>query len=405
MTETDEPTASKGVHGATIDRAAVYEELAELAQIIPGIHRDLFCYRWGLNGHSHHLQKDAIARFELTKTAVETRLEWCLWSVAREAHRRRLPAIRGLLGGDQDAWATHAWAHSDRWEHSSSQASETALLLAVGGMDVAEARARAAEHACEIGALRSCAEAKVPSAEQRLEDTAAAVEKILAHVIWPDSVRSVDDLSAFSIKRELQVWSRGRNGYFHSSKLNRPIQFESTLELSTLKHLEHDSRIRDFVVQPLTIAYSLDGCAHSYTPDVAVQLDDGRALIMEIKPPKGLGQFDHWMRWASLERHCQQQGYGLYVGSPDRSLIDHCQLTPDVDAEELIRSEVARGPVTSCTYEAIRSLVGYEQLGLTATAELLDWRSTRNTLRRARGRDKAEAARLWALVDRRAERR
>ena len=399
MTETVKPNASESLHGAMIDRAAVYEELAELAQIIPGIHRDLFCYRWGLNGHTHHLQKDAIRRFELAKSAVETRLEWCLWSVAREAHRRKLPAIRALLGADQDAWAARAWTHADRWEHASSQVSETALLLAVGGLDVAEARARAATHGGEVGVLGCSNGAVVPSYERRLAEAAAAVDKIVAHVIWPSTANVVADLSGFSVNRELAIWSRGRNGYFHSDKLNRPIQFESTLELAILKHLDHDPRVREFVEQPLTIPYTLDRQTRSYTPDVAVRLDDGRVFVMEIKPPKGLGQFAHWMRWASLARWCGQRGYGLYVGSPERSVIDHHALKVDADTTGLVVDAVGTASVTGGDYDVLTELVGSERIGLVACSEMLDWRPDRRIITAAAGADREEASRLWRLID------
>ena len=51
-------------------------------------------------------------------------------------------------------------------------------------------------------------------------------------------------------------------------------------------------------------------------------------------------------------------------------------------------------------YRALAELVSSNELGLTATAELLDWRPHRSRIKRAEGADQAEARGLWALIAR-----
>lgn len=147
------------------------------------------------------------------------------------------------------------------------------------------------------------------------------------------------------------------------------MQFESDLERRVLRQLDADARIVSLQEQPLTIPYELDGVPHDYTPDVIAQIDDGRAFVMEIKPPAHLGEFVGAIKWASLAR-------------------------------ELVVGMVSDGPVKDNEYSALVSVVGYEQLSIIATDELLDWRADRRCVKHSDGPDRNEAARFWTLVDR-----
>lgn len=379
----------------------VYVELGELADFIPGIYRTVFCFRWGLNGRSPHLHKATARRFDHTRHSVATMLEWCLWNVAREAHHRELPALRAMLGENREEWAARAWDYAERWEHRHSRLSEATLLLAVGGMDVAEARSVIGQHAVDIGAFANSLWPAPLTDQERAEGASVTVDRVLEHVLWPSTVARLNDLDAFKLQRQIERWQRqSKAGYFRSEKLARPVQFESDLERRVLRDLDADARILRFQEQPLTIPYERDGIPHDYTPDVIVQLNDGRAFVMEIKPPEHLGEFVGAIKWAALARYCGERGLGLAVGSPARSIVEHRQISARADARELVVSMVNDGPVKGNEYGALVSLVGYEQLGIIATAELLDWRADRRCIKHSDGADRTEAARFWTLVDR-----
>ena len=96
---------------------------------------------------------------------------------------------------------------------------------------------------------------------------------------------------------------------------------------------------------------------------------------MEAKPREFLGDFTNWMKWASLARWCAEHGLGFWVGSPQRSLVEHVGIQPDRDKHDLVRAEIAAGGVTEDDYPVLERLIGCEQLGLIASTELLDWRA------------------------------
>jgi hypothetical protein len=157
--------------------------------------------------------------------------------------------------------------------------------------------------------------------------------------------------------------------------------------------------VAEYCEQPVTIPCVLDGQAHEYTPDVIVRLHDGRAFVVEGKPVDGLGDFTNWMKWGSLARWCAREGLGFWIGSPQRSILEHHAIQPDPECQELIAAEVKAGPVTEEEYTALKSLVGAGQLALTATQEVLQWRPDRHRIQQAPGVDDEEAHRFWALID------
>lgn len=381
--------------------ARVYEELGGLAEFLPQRFRELFCFRWGLHGHFSHLACQVARKFEILESTVDHMLNRCLWNVARHARAHELPAIREVLGGDPERWAERAWAHTERrWGNKDSQFSETVLLLAVAGLDVPEAHRVARQHMVDIGLGRGNRWGRRLTAGEQADATRQAVDRIIAQVIWPSRSTRHSGLDAFSVRRPLPAWTAPKVGVFQSPKLGRLVQFESELELVILRQLDSDPRVVEYGEQPVTIPYVIDGEAREYTPDVIVRLDDGRALIVEAKPQVGLGDFTNWMKWAALARWCEQAGIGFWIGSPQRSITEHRCMRPDPERRELVVDEVAAGELAAGDYTAVRGLVSDDQLGLIATAELLDWRADLRRVRHAQGPDREEAQRLWALIDR-----
>lgn len=55
--------------------------------------------------------------------------------------------------------------------------------------------------------------------------------------------------------------------------------------------------------------------------------------------------------------------------------------------------------MTDEDYTALKQLVGAEQLGLSATAELLQWRADQHRIQHAEESDREEAQRFWTIID------
>jgi hypothetical protein len=377
----------------------IYDELNELAELMPSRHRDIFRFRWGLDSHFPHLTTQTAAKFEIPSSTAEGMLTEALWNAARYGHYLELPELRSLLGEDRGRWAERAWQQAEtRWGNQESQFSETVLLLAVAGLAVPDAHQTAREHVIKIGLGRGNKWGRARSLRQLTESARVELNRMLEDVIWPSTPLPVTDLSAFSVQRPLPQWARLKTGVFYSDKLARLVQFESLLELHILRQLDLDPRIVGYVEQPMTIAYQLDEETHEYTPDVMVQLDDGRAFVIEAKPREQLGDFTNVLKWSSLSRHCQALGLGFWVGSPQRSLVEHRRLQPDPVKRELVLTEVRDASASGDDYRALVQLVGFEELGLIVTQEHLEWRAGMH-VRQAEETGRDAMKWLWALVD------
>lgn len=378
----------------------IYEELRELSELLPARHGDLFRHRWGLDSHFPHMTEQTATKFDIPKNTVQRMLNQSLWNIARYAHYRELPAIRELLGDDQTRWAERAWSQADqRWGNQYAAFSEAVLLLAVGGIPVRDAHAAARQRMIEVGVARTNRWGKPLNAQERIDDARSALDRILQQVIWLSNPARQKDLGGFSNQRPLPSFACSKTGVFRSQKLGRLVQFDSTLELRLLQQLELDDRVASYQEQPVELNYALDGETRGYTPDIAVELLDGRVFIVEAKPLERLGEFTNVKKWSALAAWCADSGFGFWVGSPERSLVEHCRVEPNPDKHELVTAEVDAGPVTAGDYEALVRLVGYEQLGVVATQELLEWRPGAGYVKRSETTDRHEMKGFWGLME------
>ena len=381
----------------SLTQSTIYDEIGELCEFMPENFRHLFCFRWGLQGRSPHTLKQTARRFQLTTGSADSRLQRCLSNIARHARHHDMPALGTLLGDDPGQWPRCAWEQADRWGNQESQFGEAVMLVALAGVDVTEARGAVREHMINLGLARTNRWTPPLKPAERVAAAHGPVTQILDHVLWPRTLTRPSELTGFQNLRPLERFASAKTGAFHSEK-HGLIEYSSDLERVILRHLAVDTRIHSLREQPLRIPYVLDGQPHDYYPDAIVRLHDGRVFVMEIKPPENLGEFDGWLKWATLARYCATRGYGLYVGSPKRSIIDHYRIAPDTEAREFINAVIREGAVTGQEYKALLSLVGPEELGLTATADNLDWRTNRSRVRHAQGADHDEARRFWRLV-------
>lgn len=87
--------------------------------------------------------------------------------------------------------------------------------------------------------------------------------------------------------RKIGKSSSSIRGYFPSKKLDRSVQYESSLERDFIYLLEFDRSIIEYVEQPVTINYLQEDKAFTYTPDFYIRYDDNSPKrvpkLIEIK--------------------------------------------------------------------------------------------------------------------------
>ena len=181
------------------------------------------------------------------------------------------------------------------------------------------------------------------------EADAARLAMFTSHALWPSRTRRDWRPDAFSAQREVGT-GLGGAGAFVSRKLDRPVQYESGLELAFFMSLERSSSVIGYQEQPLRIEYAVEGVDHTYVPDVIAFFDDGRALVVEIKPPMQMGFMRNIRKSAALARWCGRNGAGMLIGD-GRTSISEVLLAPCDEAfrSRLLR-DLSRGPLDYFRY-------------------------------------------------------
>ncbi len=190
--------------------------------------------------------------------------------------------------------------------------------------------------------------------------------RLLEHVVWPAkaSILMSTSFSRFSAQRQISEDGQGHTGAFFSAKLNRMVEYESSLEMRFLQQLDVTPAVVFYQEQPLQIPYVTQTKTSLYYPDVFFVLGDGRAVVAEIKPPNGMALQSNWIKWAALKEYCRQQGYGFLITNSWHSLQEVGRREIRDSVRTAVLSELNQRLLTWPAYKKLR-----ESCGIT-TAEL-----------------------------------
>jgi hypothetical protein len=215
------------------------------------------------------------------------------------------------------------------------------------------------------------------------ERRSAKAERFIDRALWPATTRWDWKIDGFRARRAVRP-GLGHSGTFHSDKLGRDVQYESGLELAFFGQLESLPSVVGYQEQPLVIDYILDGRPAVYIPDVLVIFDDGRALVVEIKPRFQMALAPNLRKWVALARWCGREGAGLLIGdgrvSISEQLLSGC---PADFADRLLES--LRLHNGTLTYGQYRYGVGRDRsigdLAAAVGAGVTSWQSSPFLLR------------------------
>ncbi len=362
--------------------------------------------RFGFDGESAHTLEEVAREFAVTRERIRQIINSSVRKLrSAAASDSSFISLDRVLGRDPLQWPARAWIQTAHHEHHIHRRAEAQLILAVRGLSWRAAR-RAVdsylrEQARMVEAVREERRSEVSRAKAVVRAT-AQVDRFFAHVLWPSTTRPLVDLSAFSRQRHLPARASGKLGYLDSGKLKRLVQYESSLELNVFEAFEMVSAVISYQEQPLQVDVTIDGVSFRYTPDVVVHLDDGRAVVIELKPLHKLGLFDGWLRWASLARWCGEVGLGLLVGSPRFTVVDLLRKScnPRLRIEVLRAMDTAPVGWGDYRHLAVACNAQMTELASVAVCELLDWRLVPFRLCVPAPDQRREASAWWRLVAR-----
>jgi hypothetical protein len=161
--------------------------------------------------------------------------------------------------------------------------------------------------------------------------------KLLQAVIWPFHLQASSSPETMKARqREVSRRSRGTAGTVHSGKLNRSVQFESSLERNFLDMLESYGEVIWYQEQPLAIPYIFNGLAKWYYPDFCVGLKDGRYFVVEIKDTFEMLQYQNARKLQALWQYCQRHGLGLLVTDGVKTIQDIYERKIDSEFQQIL---------------------------------------------------------------------
>lgn len=391
-----------------------YDELQPVVARLDRFSQLVVTLRLGLNGEPPHAMDelgDALRRSGERLRRAERRAFQLLLAQARAA-RGWSPSLDAILGPDSRLWAARCWAHAAHRESWESRLVEAHLLLClrIGSRRTADRLLEdyLAGHARVLEEDRARDERETARVPNRREHAATEmVKRLAAQALWPGRVQTLDNLGEFRPQRAVMRGNlRSHAGDFHSVKLGRRVEFESGWEAKVFRQFELAPAVRSYVEQPCRLAVSIDGSRRSYVPDAIVHLDDGRVIVVEIKPEGQYGVFTHWLRWATAFRWCEERGFGLLIGSDRGTVAD---VFRQRDGEEELRSALltqlaAHGELSWPEVRDLTSTCGVSTslISPVTVRNLLDWRLSPYRIRKpppGHNDQLALAAAWWEFVE------
>lgn len=186
------------------------------------------------------------------------------------------------------------------------------------------------------------------------------VGRFIDHVPFPSSVHGPEN----------------KYGQFDSKKLGRKVSFDSLLERTYLLKLEHADSVVYYLEQPFLVNYEFEGKPRKYRPDIFFLLEDGRGIVVEIKPRFNMALQNNLAKWSALRRYCANNGYGLIVTEGNCSIQKFQQTFVRPEVEHAIIEKLRQGPLDWEAFNPLRQqykIHGHE-FGAFVLRHRLKWR-------------------------------
>ncbi|MEJ0038858.1 MAG: TnsA endonuclease N-terminal domain-containing protein [Gammaproteobacteria bacterium] len=137
-----------------------------------------------------------------------------------------------------------------------------------------------------------------------------------------------------------------RDWDFNSKRLGRIVLCESSTEARVYRWLERSPDVRWYQEQPIELTYEIEGCTRPYFPDAAVMGNDGRVVMVEVKPFYRMYRYKTLVKALAALNHCRQRGIGyLLVDDSGRTLDNVAACTFSTDLAARIELHLQHGPV------------------------------------------------------------
>lgn len=213
-------------------------------------------------------------------------------------------------------------------------------------------------------------------AQQRQTAIDQRLEKWVRDAAWPSPRNTATPVAVYRHRLPRANNRVGHSGSFRSEKLGRTVHFESLLEEAALVTAEKSSRVRSYQEQPCAIPYSstdpypgTDSDPAIYVPDLLITLDDGRNLLIEIKPLWQMAVTDNRIKTQAGQSFAHNQGWGwvtvAHAGHTYHDLL-HRPINPA--AHQALANALTAGPIDWPRMQQLRQRTPIAALDVAAYA-------------------------------------
>ncbi|SID10614.1 RNA polymerase sigma factor RpoS [Mycobacteroides abscessus subsp. abscessus] len=331
-------------------------------EIVDPRNRYIMARRLGLIDGSNTLESIG-ETLNLTRERVRQLQNIAITQVQHDAHRRgsaaaTLAVVFNFL--DKDPTAIEALAQSllaAAQELFSCQ--PTWLIKSVSRMGGRTPR-QADEIAAAAAAIRDAERPRrreLAHEQRQILTCDRIVDKWIHAATWPPHLKHADSERSTQRRRMPTPSGIASVGSFDSEKNGAVVHFESLLEESVFITAEGSDKIRTYQEQPCQIAYiGEDGQPHMYYPDLLLTLNDGRMLLVEVKPLWQMALTTNRIKCEAAQRYAAQIGWGwVSVGSSGQAYRDLEQR----DISDLTRASLTaalnEGPVSWAHLQELRT--------------------------------------------------
>lgn len=99
----------------------------------------------------------------------------------------------------------------------------------------------------------------------------------------------------------------GKGGWFYSRKNRKRLYYRSHLERDWYMLLERQTRVKSYIVEPVSIPYVWKGNIHLYIPDLLVCYVGGFSDLIELKPEFEWDNPRNQVKWLAAKVWCEKR--------------------------------------------------------------------------------------------------
>lgn len=197
------------------------------------------------------------------------------------------------------------------------------------------------------------------------------LQRWLSGAEWPSQPATSPPLADFGprrapIKNEV-------SGSVYLAKADRQVAYDSGVERQFLSLLDRSPEVKGFVEQPCAIPYDFEGSS-TYYPDVLVEFNDGRLLLVEVKDITHLVDARNLSKYAAGRRFAHQRGWGWVVCTGGyRTLSGLARRDVEPRIVQAFASRLHHGPITAATLRDLRNETGCQYLDVLAVTLQQGW--------------------------------